>query len=148
MDKEDIPTAIVAGVITALCAAVLIAIFGFSVFSRAQARDAGQWELTDPDIRQWFQNLKQPDNPHVSCCSFADAYYADKTYINKNGDNIAVITDDRDDGPLGRPHIPIGTEFAIPDHKMSRKDDNPTGHNVIFIGGGGQVLCFVMPGGA
>jgi hypothetical protein len=114
--------------------------------SVAHARDDGQWELTDPHVRQWFHNLKQPDNPHVSCCSFADAYYVDQTFT-RNGDNIAVITDDRDDGPLGRPHIPIGTEFAVPDSKLKYDQGNPTGRGVIFIGGGGQVLCFVMPGG-
>jgi len=146
MDKEDIPTDIVAGVITALCAAVLMVLFGFSVFSRAQARDAGQWEATDADVRAWYKGLMQPDNPRVACCGEADAYHAD-SYVVENGTTVAIITDTRDDGPLGRPHIEPGTRFAVPDYKMKFDQGNPTGHGVIFIGGGGQVLCYVTPGG-
>jgi hypothetical protein len=112
-----------------------------------RARDMGQWETSDPDISAWFRSLKQPDNPAQSCCGFADAYYADKTYA-RNGKNIAVITDTRDDFTLGRPHVPIGTEIIIPDHKMKFDRGNPTGHSVIFLaarrsGTDYEVYCFV-----
>ena|ERR1700681_1169830 len=42
------------------------------------ARDLGQWD--DPanaDLKRWYQDLKQPDNPAVSCCGEADSYWAD-----------------------------------------------------------------------
>ncbi|MGZ3312446.1 MAG: hypothetical protein ACXU8R_28415, partial [Xanthobacteraceae bacterium] len=42
----------------------------------ASARDNGQWEGSPPHVRRWFQGLKQPDNPRVSCCGEADAYEA------------------------------------------------------------------------
>src|SRR5436190_2124372 len=72
------------------------------------ARDSGQWEATDAAIRAWFRDLMQPDNPRVSCCGEADAYYADS--FDVQGENyVAIITDTREDGPLGRPHIPVGT---------------------------------------
>jgi hypothetical protein len=38
------------------------AVFVFSV-SKAPAGDLGQWDDVDPLIRQWFRELKQPDNP-------------------------------------------------------------------------------------
>ena len=41
--------------------------FGF-VFGVANARDLGQWETTDPAVREWYQALMQPDNPSASCC--------------------------------------------------------------------------------
>ena len=43
----------------------------------ALARDNGQWENSPPHVRRWFQGLRQPDNPRVSCCGEADAYEAD-----------------------------------------------------------------------
>ena len=36
------------------------AVFVFSV-SKAPARDLGQWADSDPLIRKWFDELKQPD---------------------------------------------------------------------------------------
>lgn len=127
-------------------AALAFSVLAVAAAGGAAARDDGQWELTDPSVGRWFRELMQPDNPSVPCCGFADAYYADKTYT-KDGKNIAVITDDRDDAPLGRPHVPLGTEIEIPDIKMKWDRGNPTGHGVIFLGGGRQVLCFVMPSG-
>jgi hypothetical protein len=43
----------------------------------AVARDNGQWENSPPNVRRWFQGLRQPDDPTVSCCGEADAYEAD-----------------------------------------------------------------------
>ena len=93
--------------------------------SGAHAIDNGQWENTDPAI-------KQPDNPHVSCCGEADAYYTDKVYT-KDGKNIAVVTDTRPDEAFKRPHVPPGTDIVIPDRKMKWDRGNPTGHNIIFL---------------
>jgi len=114
---------------------------------KANARDSGQWETTEPHIRQWYQELRQPDNPRMSCCGEADAYYADRLYT-KDGKNIAVITDTREDEPLRRPHVPVGTEIEIPNHKYKYDRGNPTGHSVIFLtlpdsNGVREVYCFV-----
>ncbi len=120
--------------------------------SPVYAANQGQWEDTDPAISEWFRTLKQPDNPGFSCCGEADAYWADIVYT-KDGKNIAIITDDRDDGPLRRPHVPIGTEIEIPNHKMKWDAGNPTGHRIIFlssaslIDGNRDVYCFVDGGG-
>jgi len=118
-----------------------------SIFATtAMAHDDGQWENTDPQVRKWFQGLMQPDNPTISCCGYADAYYADKV-ITRGKKNYAVITDTRDDAPLGRPHIPVGTEIEIPDHKYKWDRGNPTGHKVIFVNTNREVYCFVDDGG-
>lgn len=112
----------------------------------AGARDSGQWENTDPAISQWYRSLMQPDNPGIPCCGEADAYWADEIAIE--GDRVfAIITDDRADEPLRRPHIPRGTRIEIPKHKYKFDRGNPTGHNVIFVGSGG-VFCFVQGNGA
>jgi hypothetical protein len=129
-------------------AAAAFAILGLLILMVEQARgaDNGQWELTDPVVSKWFEQLKQPDNPHISCCGFADAYYADKT-VTRNGVNYAIITDDRPDEPLQRRHIPIGTEIEIPNHKYKYDEGNPTGHTVIFLASNNAVYCFVVNGG-
>ena len=126
-----------------------VAFTGYSIafVNLSKARDDGQWEANDPAIRQWYQSLKQPDNPTISCCGQSDAYYADKV-VTRNGKNYAVITDRRDDAPLQRPHVAIGTEILIPDHKYKWSDGNPTGHRVIFLSnpddeGHRDVYCFV-----
>jgi len=111
-----------------------------------QARDLGQWENQDPELRAWYQGLMQPDNPHMSCCRESDAYYADDVVVE--GDKVfAVITDTRPDEPLGRPHIPPGTRFEIPPNKYKWDRGNPTGHNVLFVSAQGSVYCFVQGGG-
>lgn len=124
--------------IAALVLAVLAAIFEPYL---VMAHDSGQWENTDPAIRQWYQGLMQPDVPHASCCSESDGYYADEVRV-RDGKVFARITDDRPDEPRGRPHREIGEEFEIPANKMN-KDPNPTGHNVIFLSRTGFVYCFV-----
>jgi hypothetical protein len=105
----------------------------------ASARDNGQWESSPPHVRRWFQGLKQPDNPRVSCCGEADAYEADIFEVD-GGRYVAVITD-------GKGEIPNGTRIPVPNHKMKWDEGNPTGHGIIFIGVQGQVYCYVAPGG-
>lgn len=113
----------------------------------ARARDAGQWEASDPAIRSWYRSLMQPDNPNVPCCGESDAYWADEIVVE--GDKVfAIITDTRGDAPLGRPHIAPGTRFEIPPGKYKHDRGNPTGHNVLFIGPYGGVYCFVQGSGA
>lgn len=122
----------------------------------AHGRDLGQWGAinNDPETRQWYQSLMQPDSPHASCCGEADAYWADEVHV-RDGKTFATITDDRPDEPRMRPHIDIGTEFEVPDQKLkwgARDLDptpqrNPTGHGVIFLSRSGFVYCYVAPGG-
>lgn len=107
----------------------------------AHAHDAEHHEFDE-----WYQELMQPDNPTASCCGQADAYYADEIHF-RNGKTYAVITDDRDDKPLGRSHVDVGTEVEVPDSKLKWDRSNPTGHGVVFISRMGYVFCFVQPGG-
>src|ERR1700756_4871626 len=93
---------------------VLFLIFvSFYIASSALGRDLGQWEDTDPVIKYWISHLMQPDNPTISCCGEADMYYADEVEVK--GDEVyAIITDTRDDAPLRRPHVPVGTKILVP----------------------------------
>jgi hypothetical protein len=125
---------------------VWAAVFVLSI-CKAPARDLGQWEGLDPLTRQWFNGLMQPDNPNLSCCGLADAYWAD-SYEVKGDQYVAIITDTRDDIKLGRAqHIEAGTRVTVPNHKIKWDRSNPTGHGIIFIGIGGDVFCYLPPGG-
>jgi hypothetical protein len=113
----------------------------------ASARDLGQWDGVDPLHRQWFQELRQPDNPNLSCCGETDGYWAD-SYEVKGDQYVAIITDTRDDKKLGRAqHIEAGTRVTVPNSKIKWGSGNPTGHGIIFIGLGGDVFCYLPPGG-
>jgi hypothetical protein len=105
----------------------------------AIARDLGQWDNKPIAVRQWFQSLMQPDNPYVSCCGEADAFEAD-TFEVSGGQYVAVITN-------GKGVIPDGTRIPVPNEKLKWDSGNPTGHGIIFMGSGGQVYCYVTPGG-
>lgn len=138
-------------VVTGIAAAAIVA--GPLGSLGAYARDLGQWQNNDPQISQWFRALMQPDTfPPISCCGEADAYWADKVEIGPQGEMIAVVTDDRDDRPLMRMHENIGSRYVVPPGKITKKDGNPTGHVILFLGTatwlGGQsqrpVLCYVM----
>jgi hypothetical protein len=117
-----------------------------ALIGQSHARDLGQWDNADPELKQWYESLKQPDVPNASCCSEADGYYADKIHV-KDGKVYATITDDRPDEPRGRPHREIGETFEVPPNKMN-KDPNPTGHNIIFLSKTGYVYCFVSGTGS
>jgi hypothetical protein len=122
-------------------AAMLIAVLSASPLARA--RDNGQWENADPKIRAWFNALRQPDNPAVSCCGDADAYFADLVEV-RDGRMLATITDSR-----GNP-IPEGTVIEVPPHKVN-KDENLIGRIIIFLGGSARrpiVFCYVPGTGA
>lgn len=129
-------------IIVALACVALVLFIG-----NVRAHDSGQWTNSDPAIRHWYQGLMQPDNPTASCCGEADAYWADDVHV-RDGKTYATITDDRDDAPLGRPHVDNGTEIEIPNHKLKYDRGNPTGHGVVFLSRGGFVFCYVQPGGA
>jgi len=93
---------------------------------------------------EWYAGLMQPDNPNVSCCGIADAYWCDEYYA-KDGKAYCRITDDRE--VAGRPPVPVGTEIEIPPWKLKFDRGNPTGHAVVFLSSGGAVFCFVQGGG-
>jgi len=111
----------------------------------ASARDLGQWENQDPKIRKWFNSLMIPDMPAFSCCGKSDAYWSD-AYEVKGDEYVAIITDTRDDAPLGRRHIEAGTRIPIPNYRIKWDQGNPTGHGWVFIGGD-EVFCYLPPGG-
>jgi hypothetical protein len=116
---------------------VVVVLLLFS--SPAAARDNGQWADQPAYLRQWFQRLMQPDNPVMSCCGEADAFEADSFEVR--GDQyVAIITN-------GKGVIPEGSRIPVPNRKMKWDEGNPTGHGIIFIGNGGQVYCYVTPGG-
>lgn len=119
----------------------------FLIVAHASAHDDNHGGVSDPAIQQWYRGLMQPDNPASSCCGEADAYWADEVHV-RNGKTYATITDDRDDAPLGRPHVDNGTEIEIPNHKLKYDRGNPTGHGVVFLSRQGYVFCYVQPGGA
>lgn len=101
-----------------------------------------------PWQNQWYENLKQPDNPAASCCGEADSYWADG-FEQEKGQYVAIVTDERPDGPLGRPHIPVGTRILVPNNKIKYNEGNPTGHGVLFVTKPPylNVYCYVPPGG-
>ncbi|HMH70803.1 MAG TPA: hypothetical protein VK554_00655 [Bradyrhizobium sp.] len=124
---------------------LFLSIFGCFI-AGVNARDLGQWEAVDPAIREWYQALMQPDVPTASCCGEADAYWADEVHV-RDGKTYVKITDDRPDEPRGRPHVEIGTEIEIPNHKLKWDRANPTGHGIVFLSRNGYVFCYVQPGG-
>ena len=122
--------------------------------SPVASRDLGQWaENADPSTRAWYGRQMQPDYPNSSCCGEADAYWTDEFKIIAGADGVehffAIVTDDRDDGPLRRPHVDIGTPVEIPPHKFAdpRKDPNPTDHGVVFLSSSRHVFCYFNPPG-
>jgi hypothetical protein len=123
----------------ALAAMIFKIALSLALFAPLPARDNGQWGSSPPHIRLWFQELRQPDNPRLSCCGEADAFEADMFEV-EGGHYVAIITD-------GKGLIPNGTRVPVPDRKMKWDEGNPTGHGIIFIGPAGQVYCYVTPGG-
>src|SRR3982074_3237078 len=97
--------------------------------SVANARDFGQWETVNPEIRAWYQALMQPDNPAVSCCGEADPYSTDTRKVD--GDKyVAIVTDSRPDEPLRCKLGHDGIRIIDPNHKLKFDQSNPTGHGI------------------
>jgi hypothetical protein len=126
----------------------LVVLFALVTMAPALARDLGQWKMVDPATRDWYEALMQPDNPAVSCCGEADSYWVDSFEV-RDGKVYAIVTDDRPDEPLKRRHVDIGTKIEIPNNKLvdATKQQNPTGHGIIFLSRGDYVYCYVAPGG-
>jgi hypothetical protein len=120
-------------------ALILLGLAVLALGAPAVARDNGQWASAPSEIREWFQALRQPDHPRISCCGEADAFEADQ--FETEGDHyVAIITD-------GKGVIQNGTRISVPNAKMKWDRGNPTGHGIIFIGDHGQIYCYVTPGG-
>jgi len=109
-----------------------------------------RWEQMPQEVRAWFARQKQPDNRMVGCCGLADAYYADE-FVVKDGRFYAIITDDREDSLLGRPHRPSGTQVEVPPHKFNdpspqgTKDPVPVPHGIVFINVDNNAICYFNP---
>jgi hypothetical protein len=92
-------------------------------------------------------DLRIPGDPTFSCCGEADAYWTDDFEV-KGDQYVAIITDTRPDGPLGRFHIEPGTRFLVPNYRIIKRErGNPTGHGLIFISDN-LVICYLPPEGA
>jgi hypothetical protein len=98
-----------------------------------------RWAQADPELREWFSSLMQPDQPGTSCCGSADAYYVDQLEV-EDGRVFATVTDNR-----GNP-VPVGTRVEIPPHKMNR-DANRTGRYIVFLSPQATVFCFISATG-
>ena len=134
---------IVAGLSMVIASIVLVAIL--SVCGLAYGRDNGQWGDADPIVKAWISKLKMPDNPLMSCCGEADAYWADSYEVGPNGEYVAIITDERD--VPGRLPREVGTKVVIPKSKIKWDQGNPSGHGWVFISPGNILYCYLPPGG-
>lgn len=134
-----------AGYIRVLLLGIVLGLLGGMLLGSirgAHARDVGQWEETTSEIREWYRSLMQPDAPWVPCCGESDAYFAEA--FVRGGKTYARIIDDRPDEPRHRPHVPVGTEIEVPNHKLKYDAGNPVGSAVIFLSVGRAVYCFVQ----
>lgn len=118
-------------------------------------------DYSTPDISEYYELLRQPDRPEVSCCGDGDAYYADKVEecplsLTKNECFlIAIITDTRSDiiktskgDIIHRHHVEPGTKIIVPPHKIRKEYiPNPTNHNIIFLNYNLNVFCWEPLGG-
>ena len=117
----------------------------------AFAAGANAHDYQHPDTDEWYNSLRQPDNPVASCCGGHDAYFADKVEECTPADYIpalyggcamvAIITDDR--VVEGRYQHAVGTRIPIPASKIRKHPSaNPTEHNIVFVGPQRQVYCW------
>src|SRR5262249_28275914 len=99
--------------------------------SPAAARDFGQWQDQSPDVRKWFQKLMQPDVPLMSCCGEADAYWADSFEVDEDR-YVAIITDERPDGPTRPPAPGVRRKDCRPkpQDQMGRRKPHRTWHHL------------------
>ncbi len=79
----------------------------------------------DPSLAPWFQSLQQPGTG-MSCCSVADCRPTDYRTV---GDHYEAWIEDR--------------WIAVPNAKILRRVDNPTGRAVVCWSPQAGILCFV-----
>jgi hypothetical protein len=81
----------------------------------------------DGTYRAWFQNLRQPATG-ISCCSISDCR----------------VTEYRA-GQEGYEVLLAGRWLPVPQDKILRGIENPTGRAVVCAHPDGEILCFVTP---
>jgi hypothetical protein len=81
-------------------------------------------ENADPALAPWFRSLQGNDG--VSCCSIADCRATDDRV--KDGHYEALIA---------------GAWIPVPDDKVLRRTDNPTGRAVVCWLPNRGVMCFI-----
>jgi hypothetical protein len=139
------------------------------VLAFGQARASDGWEgrpsvcaqVVSPVVAQrcheWVSTVKRPDT-RTSCCGEGDAFVADNFRL-EDGVLIAIITNDyptvtNEQGNLiyaptdFRYNLKAGTEIKVPQEKVNHALEdvgNVSGHGVIFLGGQGEVYCFIFP---
>lgn len=124
----------------------------------AQSRDGWQNRVLvcDPSVisdgarlavcQQWISTVRQPDT-RISCCGDGDAYIA-YNFETRDGKFYAIITGDYPTNPGVSEPIRKGTKILIPPNKLNRAAEdggNPSGHGVVFLSAGGDVLCYFGP---
>jgi len=90
----------------------------------ALARDNGQWGNQPAYLREWFQKLMQPDNPHMSCCGEADAFEADSFEVS--GDEYVAIIHQRQGCHPGRD----ANSRPQPETEMGRRQPHRTRYHL------------------
>jgi hypothetical protein len=134
-EQQDVWVGYAVSIISVIVVLLLVWVAGM-IFAHAHEY------ASDKQTRDYFEGLMQPDNPAVSCCGEADAYWADDFEQSVDGYYIAIITDGRDDKlpptpeyPEGRErvHRPPGTRILVPNSKIKWDKTNPTGHGIIFM---------------
>src|SRR6266404_1647211 len=117
------PTIIRALVVIFFAVTFFLALYA-AAFAHEHDRTDPAWEATPPEVQEWYKRLMMPDVPTASCCGEADAYWCDIINV-REGKTFCTITDDRPDEPFKRPHINLGTEIEIPNHKLKWDRGNP-----------------------
>ncbi len=89
----------------------------------------------DGTYRAWFQSLRQPATG-LSCCSISDCRM---TEYRAGQEGYEVLIDE---------HVIPGAKahwVPVPQDKVLRGIDNPTGRAVVCAHPDGEILCFVTP---
>jgi hypothetical protein len=110
-------------------------LFSFSAY----AIDNGQYENVPPHIRNWFNNLKNPNGG--MCCSLADGHRLDGDDVSTMGPTWYVFVED--------------DWWEVPADRIVTTEGNPVGQAVVFyrtVQRPNQklkldIFCFVPPGG-
>ena len=105
--------------------------------SPATRANFGQWGLSRS---RCASGLMQPDNPFLSCCGEADAYWVDNFEVDEAAMWPSSPTS-VPDGPLGRMHREVGETVLVPNSEVKWDDGNPTGHGIISMATAGEVYC-------
>jgi hypothetical protein len=109
--------------------------------------------------REWVSTVKRPDT-RTSCCGEGDAFVADNFKV-VGGELFAEITENYppmttsdEEGNVVpnyqdfRSKITKGMWIKVPQEKVNHALEdagNVSGHGVIFLGGQGEVYCFIFP---